>query len=70
MKHEAILLRGLVGYLASDKQELWEVLSAVILGRDWDEGHSRILVCWVAGSEYDGHREEGNGILFGCPSLD
>ncbi|KAJ6623438.1 telomere length regulation protein-domain-containing protein [Mycena sp. CBHHK59/15] len=55
VKREALLLRGLVGPFPSAKEdvELWESISAVVLGRDWSEGHARIFVCWASGPQTD-----------------
>lgn len=50
VKQEAVLLHTLVSPLTSQNSELWECVSAVILGREWSEGHARIFVCWVAGA--------------------
>ncbi|KAF5365587.1 hypothetical protein D9758_003192 [Tetrapyrgos nigripes] len=41
--------------LASDAQEAWDSVSAVILGHEWDEGYSRIFVCWLAACEANVH---------------
>ncbi|KAF9466374.1 telomere length regulation protein-domain-containing protein [Collybia nuda] len=49
VKQEARLLSGLAGSIVPEKEELWELASAIILERDWDIGHARIFVCWMSG---------------------
>ncbi|KAK7693186.1 hypothetical protein QCA50_002752 [Cerrena zonata] len=51
VKKEGLLLRSLLGKLSTDRDDLWDAVNAVILGRDWDEGYARIFICWIAGSE-------------------
>jgi hypothetical protein len=51
MKLDAILLQKIVGKLSVDRRELWEGVSAVVLGREWDPGKARIFVCWIAADE-------------------
>ncbi|KAJ6546488.1 telomere length regulation protein-domain-containing protein [Mycena vulgaris] len=53
VKRESLLLLGLLGPVGSDDTELWESISAVILTREWSEGHARIFVCWVSGPQTD-----------------
>ncbi|KAI0362718.1 hypothetical protein OH77DRAFT_1442575 [Trametes cingulata] len=60
---EAVLLRRLLGPLKKDSSELVDCFSAVALGRNWDEGHARILACWVAGAEKESRDREGLRIL-------
>lgn len=48
---EASLIRGLLGRPSKDKRELWDGVSAIVIGRDWDVWHARIFVCWVAGAK-------------------
>jgi telomere length regulation protein len=50
VKREATLLRGIIGSLGKDKKYLLESASAVVLARDWSEGHARVYACWVAGA--------------------
>ncbi|TFK55205.1 hypothetical protein OE88DRAFT_1732466 [Heliocybe sulcata] len=57
VKREALLLRQLVGALdekdesEKDTDELWESLSAVVLGgKVWGAVGERVVVCWVAGA--------------------
>jgi telomere length regulation protein len=59
VKREAALLREIVAPLKVENQELWDCISALILGRDWSEGHGRILTCWAAGTYTDGADQEG-----------
>ena len=59
VKREARLLRSLVGSLSAGNEELWECVSAVILGREWSEGFGRIVVCWVAESRKGQVDEQG-----------
>jgi telomere length regulation protein len=49
VKREARLLSMIVGNLTPKKEELWESVSAIITGKDWDVGRARIFVCWVSG---------------------
>ncbi len=50
VKREAGLLLGIVGSLRDDKTYIRDSTSAVILSRDWGEGHARMYACWVAGA--------------------
>jgi telomere length regulation protein len=50
VKREAGLLLGIVGSLREDKSYLRDNTSAVLLARDWGEGHARVYACWVAGA--------------------
>ncbi|KAF8892597.1 telomere length regulation protein-domain-containing protein [Infundibulicybe gibba] len=50
IKREACLIRGLLGEILQEREELWESIQAITLGRDWDELYSRVFVCWMAGS--------------------
>jgi telomere length regulation protein len=50
VKREAGLLFGIVGSLREDKTYIRDGTSAVLLARDWGEGHARIYACWVAGA--------------------
>lgn len=34
--------------LKSDDAELWQSVSAAMIGREWKESFSRVFVCWVA----------------------
>ncbi|KAJ7090068.1 telomere length regulation protein-domain-containing protein [Mycena crocata] len=63
VKRESVLLRGLLGPIDSDDSELWESISAVILTREWNEGHARIFVCWISGIGTDMH---GLELLLRC----
>ena len=49
IKDDALLLKTLVGPLTSLREEIWTVLSTIMLSREWSEAHARILVCWAAG---------------------
>ncbi|KAJ7098107.1 telomere length regulation protein-domain-containing protein, partial [Mycena belliarum] len=54
VKRESFLLSGFLGpAVSSNDTEIWESVSAVILGREWNEGHARIFVCWVCGPRND-----------------
>jgi telomere length regulation protein len=59
-KREAGVLRNIVGPLNSQSQELWENVSTVILGRQWDVGRGRVFVCWTAGVESNAVDTEGD----------
>ncbi|EPQ58409.1 hypothetical protein GLOTRDRAFT_137132 [Gloeophyllum trabeum ATCC 11539] len=59
VKYEALLLRRIVGALGraqdtseeKDKSELWESITAVVLGgKLWGNFGARVVVCWVAGA--------------------
>ncbi|EGN95974.1 hypothetical protein SERLA73DRAFT_170414 [Serpula lacrymans var. lacrymans S7.3] len=47
VKREAILLRGVVGRF-EPQSEVWNSILAIAFGREWNEFHARILVCWAA----------------------
>jgi len=66
VKREAILLRNVVGPLKAEREELWECVSALILGREWSESHGRIFVCWISGGDKDNVDVEGMTISFSC----
>src|SRR5216683_5156216 len=51
IKREAHLLLGIVGSLREDKKYILDNTSAVILSRNWSEGHARVYACWVAGAK-------------------
>jgi telomere length regulation protein len=50
VKREAGLLLGIVGSLREDKTYIRDSTSAVLLARDWGEGHARVYACWAAGT--------------------
>lgn len=58
VKQEASLLAGMLGPLTPEKEELWESVSAIILGRDWDIGYARVFVCCISGGSRGGKVEE------------
>ena len=43
------MLLGIVGSLREDKRHILDNASAVILTRNWSEGHARVYACWAAG---------------------
>ncbi|KAJ7940835.1 telomere length regulation protein-domain-containing protein [Mycena leptocephala] len=51
VKRESLVLLGLLGPAVSNDTELWESISAVILTREWNEGHARIFVGWISGPQ-------------------
>ncbi|KAI0336269.1 telomeric DNA binding protein [Cubamyces sp. BRFM 1775] len=60
---EGLLLQNLLGSLLKTNSELIDSFSAVALGRNWDEGHARIFVCWAAGAHKRARNREGLEIL-------
>jgi telomere length regulation protein len=50
VKRKAGLLFGIVGSLREDRPYIRDNTSAVLLARDWGEGHARVYACWVAGA--------------------
>lgn len=50
VKQQAVILDRLIGGPAQSS-ELWDTVSGIIMGREWDEGRARIFVCWVAGAD-------------------
>lgn len=58
VKGESELLRGLMGSL-NTKNELWDNIVAIILGREWPEGHARVFACWAATSQVGVADEDG-----------
>ncbi|KAJ7692521.1 telomere length regulation protein-domain-containing protein [Mycena metata] len=58
VKGESHVLLRLLGSVLSDDAELWESISAVILTREWSEGHARIFVCWISSPRTDEHALE------------
>jgi len=50
IKQEANLLYESVGELLPSKSGLWEIATSLMIGRDWDESHARIYVCWMSGA--------------------
>lgn len=60
MKREAELLQSLLGSIEKDNGELLDCLSAVALGRGWEEWHARIFACWAAGASKGSRNREGN----------
>ncbi|KAJ4001371.1 telomere length regulation protein-domain-containing protein [Lentinula boryana] len=59
VKREAFILNKLCP-LGADDDELWQAISAVVLGREWKESMSRVFVCWIAECDY------GCQFLLGC----
>jgi hypothetical protein len=49
VKDQARLLRSLLGPLGPDQDELWGVVSSVLIVRNWNEHVARVLVCWASG---------------------
>ncbi|KAK7466957.1 telomere binding protein [Stygiomarasmius scandens] len=47
VKKEATFAYNLCS-LSSDPQEVWDSVSAVVLGQNWTESYSRLFVCWLA----------------------
>lgn len=58
VKREAALLRGLLGPLHK-RNEAWDNIIAIILGREWPQGHARLFTCWTAISQVGVADEEG-----------
>ncbi|KAJ6513868.1 telomere length regulation protein-domain-containing protein [Mycena vitilis] len=54
VKRESLIVLGLLGPVVSEDSEFEESISAVILTREWSQGHARIFVCWVAGPQFTG----------------
>ena len=50
VKRESRLLLRIVGSLREDKKHILENASAVVLTRNWNEGHARVYACWAAGA--------------------
>ncbi|KAJ8462624.1 hypothetical protein ONZ45_g17871 [Pleurotus djamor] len=63
IKDDALLLKTLVGPLTSLREEIWTVLSTIMLSREWGEVHARILVCWAAGANESNMDEDALAIL-------
>ncbi|KZT65481.1 hypothetical protein DAEQUDRAFT_768844 [Daedalea quercina L-15889] len=53
VKREAVLLRGLLGRPTKDRAEILGAVSAIVLSREWNEGHARIFACWFCGAQKD-----------------
>ncbi|KAI0060825.1 hypothetical protein BV25DRAFT_1806725 [Artomyces pyxidatus] len=51
VKREAELVRHILGSAIGLNPDQWEIANAIMLGREWSEGHSRIFVCWAAGAQ-------------------
>ncbi|OSD02819.1 hypothetical protein PYCCODRAFT_1435097 [Trametes coccinea BRFM310] len=63
VRREAALLQSLLGPLNESQSELVDCLSAVIFGRNWEEGHARIFACWAAGAQKGQRNREGLDVL-------
>ena len=50
IRREAAFVRDIIGPLNAKSRELWEIVSAVTLDRDWDDDRGRIMLCWAAGN--------------------
>jgi len=59
VKKEATFAYNLCS-LSSDPQEVWDTVSAVVLGQNWNESYSRLFVCWLAMCETNLHA----GVVF------
>lgn len=66
VRREAMLLRELVGRPTKDNPEILDVIHAITLSRDWNEGHARIFACWFCGAQKD--RVDAEGIRPFYPS--
>jgi len=64
VKLEAGLLLGIVGSLREDKPYIRDNISAVLLARDWGEGHARVYACWVAGARTGVGDVQGEYLVF------
>ncbi|KAI0262956.1 telomere length regulation protein-domain-containing protein [Gloeopeniophorella convolvens] len=51
VKREAVLLQGIVGSAKGDRRDVLDGVLAVVLTRDWSEGHARVFTCWAAGAK-------------------
>ncbi|THU99329.1 hypothetical protein K435DRAFT_659186 [Dendrothele bispora CBS 962.96] len=54
VKEEAMFAYHFCSF-SSDPQEIWDSVSSVILGQDWNEGYSRLFICWLAICERNLH---------------
>ncbi|KAJ2917584.1 hypothetical protein MD484_g2776, partial [Candolleomyces efflorescens] len=54
VREEAILLTNLVGTAQPDNEELWEIITNLILNRPFSISHARIFVCWLSGAANNG----------------
>ncbi|TFY50283.1 hypothetical protein EVG20_g11611, partial [Dentipellis fragilis] len=63
VKREAQLLGRFVGKLEKGKKDLWDAVTAVILGRNWTQMHARVFVCWAAGAQKGSVDEDALGVL-------
>ncbi|KAG6821170.1 hypothetical protein H0H93_005390 [Arthromyces matolae] len=71
VKKESHLLWGITGPVVPTRVELWESTIGIILGRDWDVGYARIIICWLFG-DFGGSlsNEKGHRIRYNVdPSL-
>lgn len=59
VRREALLLRELVGRPTKDNPEILDAVHAILLNRDWNEGHARIFACWLCGVQKDRVDSEG-----------
>ncbi|KAG6813616.1 hypothetical protein H0H92_009233 [Tricholoma furcatifolium] len=49
VKVEARLLNGITGSISPERDEVWETVLGIVLGKEWDAGLARIFVCWISG---------------------
>ena len=59
VKRDAVLLRDLVGRPTKDNAEILGAVCAIVLGREWNEGHARIFACWFSGAQKGRADSEG-----------
>lgn len=69
VRTEAWQLRGVLGAPSEERPELWDALMAAISAREWDEGHARVIVCWISGAQVDACDEDGECFILGTINL-
>ncbi|KAG6832422.1 hypothetical protein H0H87_001582 [Tephrocybe sp. NHM501043] len=52
VKQEALMISGITGSVAPEREEVWESVIGIILGKEWDPGHPRVLIYWLSNSSW------------------
>lgn len=67
VKREARLLQIILGVFGEEgRAHVDEAAYNVIFGRPWDEGVTRVFVCWAAGNRSDASLNQGSKCTFFC----
>lgn len=58
VKDNAGFLRGILGPLSLENDEIWVPVSGVLIGRTWNEFIARVVVVWASGGQHETSEED------------